>query len=143
MVKMVDGLEQFVSLDVPFEIDERKSRVAQLRETLDRADVSRPEKLRTVFEAYQIESEYGRKISAKKGAITIDGRELEGNVLRIGRVGLYFMTEDGSTSGMWSTSENKWITLSDEHRSALTQGLRQANNQTAPALVRLPVIAPQ
>jgi hypothetical protein len=142
MVKMVEGLDSFIKLDMPFEMEERTNRVALLRETLDRSDVSRPEKLRSIFEAYQIESEYGRRISAKTGAVTIDGRELEGNILRIGRVGLYFMTVDSSTLAMWNTVSNSWQSLDSEHRSALTQAIRIANQQTAPSLVRLPLIAP-
>lgn len=142
MVRMIDGLDKFITLDIPFELEERTNRVEQLRATLDRADVSRPEKLRSIFEAYQIESEYGRRISAKTGLITVDGRELEGNILRIGRVGLYFMTVDSSTLAMWNKVDNQWQSLDSEHRSAMVQAIRIANQQTAPSLVRLPLIAP-
>ena len=38
MLRMIDGLEQFVELDAPFLLDERRGRVERLREMMDRAD---------------------------------------------------------------------------------------------------------
>ena len=40
MLRMIDGLEQFVELDAPFLLDERRARVERLREMMDRADVA-------------------------------------------------------------------------------------------------------
>ena len=40
MLRMIDGLEQFVELDAPFLLDERRDRVDRLREMMDRADVA-------------------------------------------------------------------------------------------------------
>lgn len=50
MMRMIDGLEQFVQLDVPFLPKERAKRIAGLREMMDRADVSSSEKFRRVME---------------------------------------------------------------------------------------------
>ena len=55
MIKMVEVLEQFVELDTPFLPEERNSRVAQLKEMMDRADVNLSEKYRRILEAYQVE----------------------------------------------------------------------------------------
>jgi len=54
MLRMIDALEQFVELDVPFLLDERKARIAELRTTMDRADVTGAEKYRQIMEAFQI-----------------------------------------------------------------------------------------
>ena len=62
MEKMVTTLEQFVSLDIPFRIEERNKRVATLKGLMDRADVTVSEKYRRILEAYQIEMEYGRTL---------------------------------------------------------------------------------
>ncbi|MGH7822734.1 MAG: DUF3450 domain-containing protein, partial [Candidatus Binatia bacterium] len=55
MQKMIDTLEQFVALDVPFLIEERARRVATLKEMMTRADVAFSEKYRRIVEAYQVE----------------------------------------------------------------------------------------
>ena len=57
MLKMVDALEKFILLDVPFLKDERTSRVQNLKDILDRGDVSTSEKFRKITEAYQIETD--------------------------------------------------------------------------------------
>ena len=62
MIRMIDALEQFVALDVPFLIDERTERVEGLRTMMGRADVTTAEKFRQIMEAYQVENEYGRTI---------------------------------------------------------------------------------
>ncbi|MFQ5418484.1 MAG: DUF3450 domain-containing protein, partial [Myxococcota bacterium] len=69
MLRMVDAIEKFVDLDVPFLIDERKKRTAALHEMMSRADVSTPEKFRQIMEAYQIENEYGRTIEAYRATL--------------------------------------------------------------------------
>ncbi|MCG7814962.1 DUF3450 domain-containing protein [Alteromonas sp. MCA-1] len=66
MMRMIDGLEQFVALDVPFLPEERANRVADLRAMMDRADVAASEKFRRVMEAYQVEMDYGRTMEARQ-----------------------------------------------------------------------------
>ncbi|MDE0714692.1 MAG: DUF3450 family protein, partial [Gammaproteobacteria bacterium] len=55
LTRMVDGLEQFVALDVPFLLEERMERVTRNRELLEQANVTAAEKFRVVMEAWQIE----------------------------------------------------------------------------------------
>ena len=69
MQSMLDTLEQFVELDVPFLVEERAKRVEGLEEMMARADVSISEKYRRILEAYQIEMDYGRTIEAYEGKL--------------------------------------------------------------------------
>ena len=59
MEKMIDALEQSINVDVPFLMDERTNRVNELKNIMERSDVSVAEKFRKVMEAYQIEMDYG------------------------------------------------------------------------------------
>ena len=54
MLRMIDGLEQFVELDAPFLLDERRGRVDRLREMMDRADVAVSEKFSQVLEPFRL-----------------------------------------------------------------------------------------
>jgi hypothetical protein len=141
MIRMIEGLEQFIALDVPFLPDERSNRISTLRSMMERADVSSAEKFRRVLESYQIENEYGRTIEAYKGTLTIDGNDRDVDFLRIGRVGLYYQTYDALSSGMWDRTSNGWIPLGSEYRNPIRDGLRIARKQTAPNLLTLPVPA--
>ncbi|MBT4765272.1 MAG: DUF3450 domain-containing protein, partial [Methylococcales bacterium] len=59
MLAMLDNLQKFVVLDLPFLTEERNQRVAELKKIMIRADVTNAEKYRRILEAYQIENEYG------------------------------------------------------------------------------------
>jgi hypothetical protein len=144
IIRMIDGLEKFVELDVPFHMDERKQRIAFLRANLDRSDVSVAEKFRQVLEAYKIENEYGRKIDAYKGAVEIDGTERDVNFLRVGRIALLYQTTDTEISGAWDQASRSWVPLErGEYRNAIMKGLRIARKEASIDLMNLPVAAPE
>ena len=140
--KWVAAKEQFVSLDVPFLIDERKERITGLRTLMGRADVTTAEKFRQIMEAYQVENEYGRTIEAYRSTIDIEGRETTVDFLRYGRIALVYQSLDEQQQGAWSQADRKFVPLDSGYRSALRAGLRIARKQAAPDLIRLPLPAP-
>lgn len=141
MLSMIDGLKQFVELDVPFLQAERNERTTNLDQLMERADVSVAEKFRKVLEAYQIENEYGRTIEAYRGTLDVDGNQREVDFLRIGRVSLMYQTDDAKFSGIWDKAGQQWAPLSNQYRSAIRDGLRIARKEVAPNLLKLPVPA--
>ncbi|MCU4674313.1 DUF3450 domain-containing protein [Catenovulum sp. 2E275] len=141
MIRMIDGLEQFVNLDVPFLAEERAKRIAGLKTMMDRADIAPSEKFRRVLEAYQVEVDYGKTIEAYTGTLTLDGEERDVDFLRVGRVALIYQTRDGKLSGAWDTNQNQFVELSPEYRTQITKGLRIARKQLAPDLLTLPISA--
>ena len=144
VIRMIDGLEKFVELDVPFHMEERQRRIAFLRANLDRSDVSVAEKFRQVLEAYKIENEYGRKIDAYKGSVDIDGVERDVNFLRVGRIALLYQTTDTEISGAWDQASRSWVPLErGEYRNAIMKGLRIARKEASIDLLNLPIAAPE
>lgn len=141
MIRMIDGLAQFVELDVPFLPEERANRIASLKEMMERADVAVSEKFRRVLEAYQVETAYGRSIEAYAGIIEVEGQERDVDFLRIGRVALMYQTRDGSIAGRWDNESKSWQSLGDEYRMHITKGLRMAKKQLAPDLLVMPIKA--
>ena len=109
MTKMIESLDQFVSLDVPFLLEERTNRVSSLKEIMERQDVTVAEKFRKVSEAYQIENDYGKTIETYKDTLEVDGQTLELDFLRVGRISFMYQSIDGKTSGVWNqrTKRNK------------------------------------
>ncbi len=143
MLRMIDALNAFVSLDVPFLEKERTDRVLDLRKLMHRADVTEAEKYRRIMEAYQIENEYGRTIEAYRSTLAQDDKEVTVNFLRVGRIALVYQTLDESEAGVWNQDSRRWETLEGSFRSAIRNGLRIARKQTAPDLIRLPLPAPK
>lgn len=144
VIRMIDGLEKFVQLDVPFQREERLQRVEFLRNNLDRADVSIAEKFRAVLEAYNIELQYGRGIDTYRGTIDLGGSEREVDFLRVGRIALVYQTTDGATSGAWDNTAGNWVELpSGDYDSAIRKGIRIAKKQATIELLTMPVAAPE
>lgn len=143
IVRMLDGLEQFVKLDKPFRLDERNERLQMLRANQDRADISVSEKFRQVLEAYKIESEYGRFLDTYNDTLSIDGQDREVSVLQVGRLALIYQTNDAKTAGVWDATQNQWVALNDSYRSAILKGFRIARKQVSLDTIVVPVQAPE
>ncbi|MFK4753431.1 DUF3450 domain-containing protein [Oceanobacter antarcticus] len=139
MLRMIDSIDQFVKVDVPFLVDERSKRVEGLKALMGRSDVTVAEKYRKVMEAYQAEIDYGRTIESYRG--TLDGREVD--FLRVGRISLMYQSLDGNVLGVWNSAAKQWEMLEPAMKSKLMAGIRIAREQAAPDLIKVPVAAPQ
>ena len=141
ILRMLDSLEQFISLDLPFLPEERKQRLTKLKTMMIRADVTHAEKFRRIVEAYQVENDYGNTIEAYRADLTIKGVSSSVDFLRLGRVALYYQRLDGSETGYWDKEQKQWQTLSTNYRNDIRNGLRIARKETAPDLLTLPIPA--
>lgn len=142
--RMLETLEAFVELDKPFHVAERADRLAGLNATLAKADVNVAEKFRQVLEAYQIETEYGRKIDAYQDIVEFDGQSLEVDVLRFGRVALVAQSKDTSVTLIWNPETKAWQQVdSGEYRNSIRRGVLMANKQASIDMITLPIPAPE
>ena len=64
MQRMLDQIDRFVQLDIPFLLDERRDRIQKLKDVMGKADVAISEKYRRIVEAYQIELDFGRTLES-------------------------------------------------------------------------------
>jgi hypothetical protein len=143
LVRMLERLEQFVALDIPFLPEERRARLTSLRTWLDQSDLTIAEKYRRIMEAYQVEMEYGRTIEAYRGGLRIDDQERTVDFLRVGRLALLYQSLDGQEVGQWNHAARQWEPLPQTYRSAVTRGLLVAQRQATPQLLNLPVPTPE
>ncbi len=141
MQKMLATLDQFVALDVPFQLEERRKRVDTLKDMMGRADVTVSEKYRRIIEAYQIETDYGRTLEAYQGELGEGGDARTVRFLRLGRVALLYQTLDGHETGYWDARQKKWV-VDDSYRADVKKGFAVADKAGAPDLLIAPVPAP-
>ena len=127
---------------MPFLLEERRARVAFLRELMDRADVTVAEKYRRLLEAYQIENDYGRAVDAYRGPLELDGQVLTVDFLKVGRVAFGYLTLDSARAGIWDREAGAWVEVDGEYRRSIRAGLAMANKQASFDLLTLPVAAP-
>lgn len=143
MMRMIDGLEQFVALDLPFLNEERANRLDGLREMMDRADVAASEKFSQILRAYQIENEYGRTMESYADEIdTTEGSRIV-DVLKVGRIALIYQTSDGEETGAWDVSKGTWVALDDSYKTPIRNGIRMARKQLSVDMLTVPIAGPE
>ena len=140
MLDMLQDLEDFVNMDVPFEKSVRLERIAKLRGYMDDPLVSEPERFRLILNEYKNEVQYGRSYNAWEGTLD-DNRSV--NFVRIGRVGYYYQTKDRSETAAWNTKRGAWEILGEEHSRPVNRMIKMANKILPTDVVVLPVGAPQ
>ena len=144
VTRMLDGLDQFIDLDMPFDLDTRKGNIEAVRANLDRSDVTSAEAFRQVLELYSIELQYGRGIESYSDTIDVDGASREVDMLRIGRVALVAQTTDGASTRAWNNSSRSWEELSTaDYSAAVRKAVRIAKKQATIELLNMPIAAPE
>lgn len=143
MLKMIDSLDRFVALDIPFLAEQRKTRIDNLRVLMRRSDVADAERYRRILEAYQVENDYGRTIESYPGTVNMDGADVPVDFLRVGRIGLLYQTRDGSEVGAWNHEKGVFEPLDSSYQNWVSEGLRVAKKQSAPQLIKVPLPQPE
>lgn len=136
---MIDTLRKAISLDIPFLKDNRINRVNNLDDLILRADVTTAEKFRKVFEAYQIEANFGKSIENYPGYILLDNTEVAVDFFRLGRLGLFYRTPDGDETGFWNLEDGDWSHEGNDLDDNLKAALDISNRQAPPNFIKLPI----
>jgi len=87
--------------------------------------------------------EYGNNYEAYKAVQNVNGEDIEVDMLRIGRISLYFQTKDQKVSAMWDTVNNSWKILPADTNRNIRKAIKVAAKTTAPELLSLPLTAPE
>lgn len=143
MNRMIDELERFVRLDLPFQREHRLGRVDDLRGLMSQPDVTNARRYRAILDAYQQEVEYGRTIGTYRAEVTVDGDQRTVELFRLGRLLLAYQTLDRRQYGYWDADSGEWSRLPARFHDQVEQGIRIAKEQMAPEMLILPVAAPE
>lgn len=136
---VVENLERFIASDLPFLPEERTRRIRFLHASLDDYRLELSEKLRRVFEALLVETEYGRNVSANRQELEIDGIPTQVSVFRLGRTALFYQTADGNQAGAWNRKTGSWQPLDEHAVRTLRTAKEMAERKRAVELLNLPL----
>ena len=139
LFSMIDWLELQLANDLTFRQEERQARLDTLKKNMIDPTLSLTERYRQVLDTYQTESEYGYTIEATKTEIQWKQQTRQVNVLRIGRIGLYFESLDGQSAGHWDQATKTWQPVDKDTLSQIHQGILIAKKQRPHTLLALPV----
>lgn len=132
-------LENAVAGDLPFLAAERQDRLQNLRLTMAQPDVEPAEKLRHLLEALLIEAQYGNSVEVEPQTIQVAGKETHADILRIGRLALFWRSPDGKRVGTWDPATNAWVELPGRHNRVIARAMEMAARTRPIDLVSLPL----
>ncbi len=136
---ILERLEQEVGGSLPFLPQERAFRLQTLREDLARPDVDPAEKLRRLLEALQVETGYGSTVEVYQDRITVAGEPVYADILRLGRVALFWMTPDRKEGGVYDQGRSQWVALDARERRRISLAMDMAARLRPVELTDLPV----
>jgi hypothetical protein len=132
-------LESFVESDLPFLMDERRARIAGVKDALARPDFTGAEKLRRVLEALQVEANYGSLAEVYQEKIIVNDEEVHADMVRIGRVSVYWLTPDGQRVGEYDRAQGKWVDMDHKHLETVKVTREMALRMRSVEVVTLPL----
>ncbi|UAA37772.1 DUF3450 domain-containing protein [Paraneptunicella aestuarii] len=141
MYKMIDSLDQFIDLDVPINHEERKARVAKLRDLMGNSNVSTSEQFRQVLEAYQVELEYGSSIRAYQGDLNYNGTNIAVDFFNLGRTAMVALSLDQKSAWVWNNDSRAWEQLGDEYLGSVVEAVKMARKIVPVNLIKMPIRA--
>ncbi len=137
--RVLSTLEANIAVDLPFLTQERKARIVALKEMMVDPEESPAEKFRRVFEALQIEAEYGTTVEVTQETITLDGKEIIVDLFRLGRVSLLCQSLDQKKSAAYDPGTGSWQALPDTVNRDLSRAIAMARLERSIELVELPL----
>ena len=139
LTELTARLDGLVQGDTPFLARERRSRMARLREVMTDPEIGVAEKYRKAMEALAVEAEYGRTIEVYQDKVMLAGEEVLGNIFRLGRVSLFFLSLDQARAAGFNVATGEWALLDSAHIPAVFSCLEIAAKRRPAELVSLPL----
>lgn len=141
--KMLKALDQFVNADLPFHLEDRKDSIRRLKALMVNPEATTSSRYRSIMDIYSVELDYGTTYEAYDDVLDIEGIETPVDMLRVGRVGLYYQTKDQKRSGMWDADTKAWVKLDSSKNRDIRKAIKVAAKTVAPELLSLPISAPE
>jgi len=139
LMVIFNRLEESVAESLPFLPEERTVRLASVGDELVQPDVSSAEKLRRLLEALQVEAGYASTVEVYQDMIAVQGEQIHADVLRIGRVALFWRTPDGDRIGNFDLSADRWIELPGGDKRRIALAMEMAARLRPVELIDLPL----
>ncbi|ETR71431.1 MAG: hypothetical protein OMM_08132 [Candidatus Magnetoglobus multicellularis str. Araruama] len=111
----------------------------RLKETLKDEKISLAERYRKAMEALLIEAEYGNTIEVYQEKIKLEQKELLGNIFRLGRISLFFITLDHKTAAYFNVAQKKWTVLDNRYLADVHAAIEMGSKRRPIELLCLPI----
>jgi len=139
LLVILGRLEDAVAADLPFLAAERDQRLISVRSELSDPGATASDKLRRVLEALLIEARYGGTFEVYQDRIEVAGEELTGDLLHVGRLGLFWLTPDQVRGGVWDPGAGAFVELEGGELDAIRRAGEMATRRRPVGVLGLPL----
>lgn len=133
------SIDKVVENGLPFLSQERQERLGKLKEWMGAPSSMQPAKLERLLEFLTIEAEYGHTCEVYQQTIALDGKETTVDILKIGRMALFYLTLDQENCGTYDPMANTFTPLSGHMVSKVKKATALARREQSAELVSLPI----
>jgi len=141
LVQMVTDLKDFVSADLPFDVEERALRISTLEAALDDGEVSVGDLTNLVLSAYKLELAEGSEQEVWNDQVDVDGSGTlkEVRLYRYGRAAMVYISLDGSEAGRFDRTTRSWVPVSSTIRNDIVKAIAIADGRAQQNVLFAPV----
>ncbi|MCG8619131.1 MAG: DUF3450 domain-containing protein [Desulfobacterales bacterium] len=136
---VTDRINALIRTDAPFLHQERITRMTKLAAIVEDPEITVAEKYRKTMEALFIEAEYGNTVEVYQEKIRLDDSEVLGNIFRLGRVSLFFLSLDQANAAVFDVASEHWVGLGSDAVQAIAAVNAMAAKHRPMEVVSLPV----
>jgi hypothetical protein len=137
--KMYQALQSSITLDIPFDIESRKTKLTELSKILNSGEQSILAQFKALLSAYHQEWQYSYSSSTKQAIIDINGIKTTVNLLRVGRLAYVYQTLDKTKTAIWHSNNKSWVTLPSKFTMDIYHSIQNIKQSKITELVHLPV----
>jgi len=128
-----------VNRSLPFLREERSKRLAALEKWLKAPATKQAEKLERLLELLTIETQFGHTSEAWQEEIKINDAPVTAELLKVGRLALYYLTLDEKGCGVFNPKTNAFEALPNNYATHLRKAIALAKRERSAELVSLPI----
>jgi len=139
LLVILGRVEEVNQRGVPFLPEERDNRLLMVHGELARPDFTAAEKLRRVLEVLQVEADYANNVEVYQGPIEVNGQEIYADILRLGRVALFWQTPDQGRVGFFDQASGGYVELSAGEKRNIGRAIEMATRMRPIELIDLPL----
>lgn len=132
-------LEELLNNDLPFMRAERLARLENLREDLNDHRLGLADKTSRLLDVLRVETSYALTLNTENVVLELPDGPVNVRLFSVGRIALYYQTDDGSQSGWYDKTAGEWRAMNAKEGKELAQALNIVDKRTVPALVVLPI----
>ncbi|VFQ46287.1 DUF3450 domain-containing protein [Desulfoluna butyratoxydans] len=130
---------QVVTQSLPFLKNERETRLAALTDWVKAPATKQAEKLERLLELFTIETQFGHTSEAWQEEIEVEGEPITVQLLKVGRLSLYYLTLDEKGCGVFSPEKGAYEPLPANCAPHLKKAIALAQRERSAELVSLPI----